>query len=316
MLLKHALLLALVSTMAACSSTTGEPPLPTPGVVRAARLEGDSDSEFEALRASFSGANPGYDIAWYPRLASIEASETNRVLFIQVGEGQAELRGEPSATSDLSVGDIVLIGPGESLECTGQLAGLCFTIPDPIPADLPRFVRPDWDPGITDTPGGCAEEGDAYRRILLTWLSSKGPYVLHSLNAHRVRINDSFSHYHPLQGGFDEFYLVQSAGPQARLLTSEDVARIEDPSSVTREEVPGLIDERVLHAGDLVYLPRGSMHRGVGGALVQVISVPGFKPNSEIGLDHHLRAIDERLGLSEEEALPYHVAASGSAVVK
>ena len=68
--------------------------------------------------------------------------------------------------------------------------------------------------------------------------------------------------------------------------------------------------------GDLVYLPRGVMHRGLGGVLAQVITVAGFRPGAEIGVDHHLRAINERLGLAQGEALPYHAAAAVRAVVK
>ena len=78
------------------------------------------------------------------------------------------------------------------------------------------MIRPDWDPNITDIPGGCATETNAYRRILLTWKQEVGQYLYHALNAHRVRIMDSFSHYHPVEGGFDEFYLVQMALPDAQ----------------------------------------------------------------------------------------------------
>ena len=177
------------------------------------------------------------------------------------------------------------------------------------------MVRPDWDPKITDTPGRCAAEGDAYRRILLTWTPEVGPYVLHQLNAHRVRIKDSFSHYHPVDGGFDEFYLVQQAPAGARLLTATDVAAIES-RKVTDAEAATLIQSRDLHVGDLVYLPRGTVHRGLGGALVQVISVPGFVPRSEIGVDHHLWAINRALGLEGARALPFHVVAARTQVVK
>lgn len=142
-----------------------------------------------------------------------------------------------------------------------------------------------------------------------------GSYILHSLNAHRVRINDSFSHYHPVNGGFDEFYLVREAPKGARLLTSCDVAAIE-ARSVDQAEVKSLIQSRALQIGDLIYMPRGTMHRGLGGALVQVISVPGFVPRAEIGLDHHLSAINQELGLKGDEALPFHADAAGRAVVK
>ena len=53
-----------------------------------------------------------------------------------------------------------------------------------------------------------------------------------------------------------------------------------------------------------------------GGALVQVISVPGFVPRSEIGVDHHLWAINRQLGLEPPDALPFAPSAStGSSTV-
>ncbi len=273
----------------------------------------DGDPEgFAALRDAFRTTNPGYDVAWHPRLTSLAPTEAPRVVFIQ-SSGAATVG---TTESELALGDIVLVRPGEELRCTIGPSAVVFTTPDPLPNELPDVIRPDWDPRITDTPGGCAEETGAYRRILLTWLEEKGPYVYHSLNAHRVRIVDSFSHYHPAEGGFDEIYLVQMAPAGARVVTSEAVARIEESPSVTREEAATLLDEHPLAVGDLVYMPRGTMHRGVGSALIQVISVPGFMPNCEVGIDHHLRAIVERLGLEGDDALPYHKAASRNAVVK
>ena len=82
------------------------------------------------------------------------------------------------------------------------------------------------------------------------------------------------------------------------------------------EEAASLLVERPLAVGDLVYLPRGVVHRGIGGALVMVITVPGFVPGAEIGVDHHLRAIDERLGLEGDAALPFNAAASKGPVVR
>lgn len=262
----------------------------------------------DALRAAFVGNNPGYDLQWFPSTRGLGPSDADRVVFVQGPEGRTEKPG---------VGDILLLRAGErwDLETDGALSLLAFTLPEPLPAQLPGIVRPDWDPEITDTPGGCATEGDAYRRILLTWKPAVGPYILHSLNAHRVRIKNSFSHYHPVVGGFDEFYLVQQAPPAARLLTSGDVAAIE-ARDVDREQTKTLVQSRDLHVGDLVYLPRGTMHRGLGGALVQVISVPGFVPHSEIGVDHHLWAINKQLGLRGDAALPFHITAARIKVVK
>lgn len=268
---------------------------------------GDTDS-FEALRSAFVHNNPGYDLRYHDSVRALAPADVDRVVFVQGPEGRTDAPG---------VGDILLVRKGQrwDLQGDGALSLLAFSLPQPLPLTLPTLIRPDWDTKITDTPGGCATEGDAYRRILLTWKPEVGPYILHALNAHRVRIKNSFSHYHPEDGGFDEFYLVQQAPEGARLLTSRDVDAIES-RSVDREQAKDLIQSHDLHVGDLVYLPRGTMHRGLGGALVQVISVPGFVPKSEIGVDHHLWAINKQLGLQSDQALPFHIVAARTKVVK
>ena len=50
--------------------------------------------------------------------------------------------------------------------------------------------------------------------------------------------------------------------------------------------------------------------------LAQVITVPGFRPGAEIGVDHHLRAANERLGLAGDAALPFNAEASLAPVVR
>jgi len=290
--------------------------------IRVAHLgaEGGDAEGFEALRRDFERRNPGYHIEWLDALDGFEADERHVVAFIQSGASAARVidRGswwtgtEPSLTT----GDVVLLRPGEQFIAESALSAVVFSVPEPFPRDLPTFVRPDWDVRITDTPGGCAEETGAYRRILLTWLETVGPYVYRALNCHRVRITDSFSHYHPLEGGFDEFYLVQMVQPGAVLYTSDGTGRIEDPAAVTRAEAPRLFEKHPLEVGDLVYLPRGTIHRGFGGVLAQIITAPGFRPGAEIGVDHHLRAINERLGLTGGDALPYREASASRAVVK
>ncbi len=266
------------------------------------------DGAFAALRTAFVANNRGYDLAYHRACVELAPGERDRVLFVQ---------GPVARTEAPTVGDVLLLRAGQPwrLDGEGSLDLLVFSLPESLPAELPAAIRPDWDPRITDTPGGCATETGAYRRILLTWKPEAGPYVLHSLNAHRVRITDSFSHYRPIDGGFDEFYLVQMAPAAARLLTSTQVPAIE-ARAVTREQAAGLIEAAPLRVGDLVYLPRGTMHRGLGGALVQVISVPGFVPNTEIGVDHHLLAINRQLQLQGDERLPINVVAARTAVKK
>lgn len=313
-------LLALLA-MPACSPDDAAASK-TPSAIRVAHLgrEGGDAGGFDALRTAFRAANPGYDVEWHAAADSIGPAQAHRIAFVQAGPAAASAALADGSTSSpeqpLDVGDVVILRPGDALAVAAPLSSVVFTVPDPVPAGIPTFVRPDWDPDITDTPGGCAEETGAYRRILLTWLESVGPYVFHGLNCHRVRITDSFSHYHPLDGGFDEFYLVQMVQPDAVLYTSDETERIEDPARVTAEEAATLLDAHPLAVGDLVYLPRGTVHRGFGGVLAQIITTPGFRPGAEIGVDHHLRAINENLALAGEEALPYREASSVEAVVK
>ena len=279
--------------------------------------DGPSETMNEMLE-SFRDRNPGYDFEYYSSVTTIETENVNRILFLQEGEGSASistLSGE-RLQSPLTFGDMIVLRKGEQLTTDSPLGFLGFKVPDIPPAELPSFIRPDWDPNITDVPGGCATEIDAYRRILLTWRKDVGEYIFHSLNAHRVRIRDSFSHYHPEDIGFDEFYLVQMVEPGAKIIISEYVDLIREPEKISAEQAGGMIQEYELRDGDLVYIPRGVMHRGFGGVLAQVITVPGFIPGSEIGLDHLLREINENLSLDNENALPYNAEFSSEPVIR
>lgn len=272
-----------------------------------AELQNPAQPGFAALQRAFATANAGYALSWLDAgTATLAPTVACSIVFVQSGEGMAMVANvATTATSAVRSGDIVVVRRGEVLSLMGASA-LVIDVPAPPPADVPTFVRPDFDPKITDTPGGCAEEADAYRRILLTWQGKNGPYLFHALNAHRVRIMDSFTHYHPKRGGFDELYLVQSAPAGAELIVSEQLDMIRGVAAVTKADVPGLIRRIPLAAGDLVYLPRGVVHRGIGGAVVQVITVPGFVPGAEIGVDAELAALNSTLGLNADEALPVH----------
>jgi len=304
-------------------------PLTEPGVIFAhLGGDGEADANIARIRSAFSASNPGCDMVWLPRATSIKSDgSAHRIAFVQDADHGADVREVGAALhrdrstqqSDIGIGDMVLLPPGAQLETDAPIGFLIFTVAEELPDELPSFIRPDWDPRITDTPGGCATEEGAYRRILLTWLEKNGPYTYHGLNAHRVRITDSFTHYHPVDGGFDEFYLVQMVPESgAQIIVSEKTAMLvkNDGDAVREDEIDSLLESHPLRVGDLVYLPRGVIHRGVGGALVQVITVPGFRPGAEIGVDHLLRKINGRFDLSGGRALPYNVEASEEAVVR
>lgn len=265
------------------------------------------------IQAEFQRRNPGYEIEVHGAAAALQAALVPRVVFVQSNTARARAGDQDS---EVGVGDVVLLRAGQSLSLDHEMLLVVFRTPVPFPGELPAFLRPDWDERITDVVGGCATEEGAYRRIVLTWLGKNGPYLYHALNAHRVRITDSFTHYHPPEGGFDEFYLVQMTKPGARLITSDRREQIERPQELGTDQAVGLLKEHSLAEGDLVYIPRGIVHRGLGGVLAHVITVPGFKPGAEIGVDHHLRAINERLALRSDEALPFHEPASHAPLIK
>jgi len=312
--IKYAFLVISVAFLSYCSSSsTMDTKKATKGIL-VSKLENTNSPGFESIQKDFEANNPGYAISYLKSTKSIPPNTKNRIAFIQNGGGTATLNSGDK--SKFSVGDIISLGSGESLETDSVFSTLIIEVPKEPTSKIPSFIRPDWDENITDIPGGCATATNAYRRILLTWKKEVGEYVFHSLNAHRVRITNSFSHYHPKTGGFDEFYLVQMAQPHARLITSNEVSQIENPLGVSKEAAMTMIDETPLEVGDLIYIPRGVMHRGLGGVLAQVITVPGFVPGAEIGVDHHLKIINDNLGLSGSNELPYNEEASSKAIIK
>lgn len=284
--------------------------------VLVARLEGEGLG-FSAVRDAIRAQHPGYDIEWLAATRALDAVDAPRVVFIQRGECEATVTGEFPMRGNVEVGAALALRPLERVDFATPVDLLVFAVPQPFGPDVPVFLRPDFDPRIDDQQGGCATEDRPYRRLLLTWRPENGPYVHHGLNAHRVRIVDSFTHYHPRDGGFDEMYLVQHTTPTARLLTSSEREAVEQPDSVDSRAAERLFQTRSLRTHDLVFIPRGVLHRGVGGAVVLVITIPGFRPGAEIGVDHHLRAIAERCARDGEVVVvPYHVEASAAPTIR
>ncbi len=278
------------------------PPAPQPRFCHLAEAQPPGE-DFAALRLAFTAANPGYDLQWLPACAGVAGGPLPRVLFVQNGQAKASV-GDREAV-EVGPGDLLLLRPEQGLVFTGTPDLLSVTVPEPFPAELPAVIRPDHDPRIADTPGGCANEAQAYRRLALTWDGRNGPYQYRTLNAHRVNIRDSFTHYHPLEGGFAEFYLVQGVLPGARLLTGS-AAAVERAAELDTAAAKTLLTRTPLRRGDLVYLPRGVVHRGLGGVLAHVITAPGFVPGAELPVDAALHALRQRLSLTEEE-LPVHL---------
>ena len=286
-------------------------------VARLGRAQGDPDG-LAALCEAFAAKNPGYRVSAIRDESELADAPAARALFLTRGEARAEVKtqGGESESSSVCAGDLLWLRAGESLALDVPCDFISFDIPGELPAALPSFIRPDHDPLISDTPGGCAEEERAYRRILVTWLAESGPYTFDGLNAHRVRMWNSFSHYHPPEGGFDELYIVEDVESDGKIYTSAQRAEIESPEELGELAASELIQTLIPERGDLIFIPRGTIHRAVGGVLAQVVTVPGFKPGFEIGVDHHLRAINELLGLEGAMALPFQESAAKGPLIK
>lgn len=261
------------------------------------------------LHAALRPHAPDHRLAWWQDRCEAETRPV--VVFIDDGPGYG---GVDLVTGPLDRGDVVLLRTGQVLEAP-SMRGLAIALPPGTDlGSLPVVLRPNHDPSQVDRPGGCAEETRAYRRILLTWSLENGPHVLHALNCHRVEMTDSLSHYHRPEGGFDELYLVQGVQPGAAVWAGP-AQPIVDEAPETAEQARRLLTRYDVEDGDLLHVPRGTVHRAVGGVLAQVITLPGFVPGAEIGVDHHLRRIAERFELGPSE-LPFRVESSSGPVVR
>ena len=298
-------MMLLLSLMLAASGAQDMKAASVPPEVLVAYVSGPRSGEGLAeLEAFFQEQYPGYAIQT-AQVAGEAGQGVHAVTFIQAGEGRVSIEGgEPI---DLRVGDLVLQRPGKPHEFHGSMETVTFLLPadQVLDAAIPDVVRPDFDPKLSDRPGGCATDPGAYRRLLLTWNPDRGPYVHRGFNCHRVRIDDSFSHFHPVDGGFDEFYLVQEAPKGAVLLVSRRTSDLLS-DSVREDELEQVMQRIPLEAGQLIMIPRGVTHRGMGGAVVQVLAVPGFKPGQEIAMDEAIRRVNGRFALTGQRALPSH----------
>ncbi len=147
-----------------------------------------------------------------------------------------------------------------------------------------------------------SSDWEDHRTDVLSWLPGNTP-VYRGINIKQVRVSDSPTHYHPQLGGFDELVFIRDTEPGAGVLISTQREAIET-HTLTRTEVGTLLQPIPLHPGDLLFLPRGTIHRARGRSSAVVLALPGFLPGAEVRLDEDLRAINEALGLKGDAALP------------
>jgi hypothetical protein len=149
---------------------------------------------------------------------------------------------------------------------------------------------------LADTGGGCNPDFDPFRRLPLTWYyndPNEPGDGLNWVNSHVVNIPEetSPSHFHPPKGIGDcggipqrEMYLtldpasyqLNTWGRKASLLTFPDLRNLQ------------CYQQHPLEPGMFIYIPPGTGHRGLN-VLVNVLTIPGFKPHNEYYMDRDIR---------------------------
>jgi len=149
---------------------------------------------------------------------------------------------------------------------------------------------------LADTAGGCNPDFDPFRRLPLTWYYNypgESDDGLNWVNSHVVNIPQETSpaHFHPPRG-------IGAAGgiPQREMYLTLDPAAYElntwgrAASLLTWPDLRDLrcCQQHALTPGMFIYIPPGTGHRGLD-VLVNVLTIPGFKPHNEYYIDRDIR---------------------------
>ncbi len=149
---------------------------------------------------------------------------------------------------------------------------------------------------LADTAGGCNPDFDPFRRLPLTWAYNypgESGDGLNWVNSHVVNIpkETSPSHFHPPTG-------IDGAGgiPQREMYLVLDPRTYQLNTWGRKASLVVFPDLRDLHRyeqhplqpGMFIYIPPGTGHRGLD-VLVNVLTIPGFKPHNELYIDREIR---------------------------
>ncbi len=189
-------------------------------------------------------------------------------------------------------GDQLIACAGDTLRVRGRFSCLAMENVGRTQSHIPQVRRLRY---LTDTAGGCNPDFDPFRRLPLTWYYNypgESGDGLNWVNSHIVNIpkETSPAHFHPPKGiggesGIPqrEMYLVLN--PQAYNLNTYGRAAslivFPDLQDLRRcQQIP-------LEHGMFIYIPPGTGHRGLD-ALVNVLTIPGFKPHNEYYIDRDI----------------------------
>jgi hypothetical protein len=154
---------------------------------------------------------------------------------------------------------------------------------------------------LVDSAGGCNPDFDPFRRLPLTWFANCGEEAgdgLNWVNSHVVNIpkETSPTHFHPPKptgGGAPQSEMYLTLDPAAYQLSTWG----RPASFIVFPDLRDLCryEQHPLEPGMFVHIPPGTGHRALD-AFVNVLTIPGFKPNNEYYLDRDIR--DQAAGRS------------------
>jgi hypothetical protein len=286
-------------------------------------LDGEVHEALQALRRALQGAHPRvagplaaiverYDGRSYRGEMAGDVwrlleSGLDQASWLAGAEGRAALdyllprgrrlgwatRTAPAGFEPFAGGDQLLVLPGAPLRVQGAFGYWWLELPPGVVPPGPAVRRLRF---LKDTAGGCAPGFDAFRRLPLTWQSftatPRQPDGVNVANSHVVNIaaEQSRTHYHPLPS-------IGGGAPQTEFYFVLDPAVFSLGQAGRRSYLHAFPDTRdwqrlevvPLRPGAVVLIRPGTGHRGLD-TLVNVVTLPGFKPGNELYVDAEIAA--------------------------
>jgi methane monooxygenase PmoA-like len=291
-----ALALALVSAAAlpSCSLLSSEVQTPTP-IVSHPSLASLGAAPFSELRSSFLESNPRFDLQRLESVLVVPSRSKTRLVVLLADAGTVKIEQRKSGGDPMQIGvaqalygDLVHLRPGQGLQLEIPVDLLLLTLPDALADEVPNFF----------TKGEMAIPGESPCRAL-----------------GQIWINDSEMDGPVRAASMDRLYFIQDALPGSALFLADNDALLAGQLDLDGLAQKSLVDKIDLRAGALVYLPRGSHSRLVGGCATTFLTAPGLthmalaevdQPVQPLDASWHTKLASNRTGLAEPvAALPF-----------
>jgi methane monooxygenase PmoA-like len=274
--------LAILGAMAlpCCSLLISEYQIPSP-IVSHSKVARSPAVAFSALRTSFQRSNPGFHLQRLESVFRLPASLQTRLVVLLDQSSSLSIHGRGlnrAFTNTVAKrGDLVHLRPGQGLLAEQPIDCLLLTLPSGLALQAPNFLAQ----------GKLATPDKAPCRAL-----------------GQVWIGDSEQDQPLAQAAIDRLYYVIEALPGAALFSSAQNPDIltgqVDLDDLARK---GLLQKLEVTSGSLVYLPRGSHSRLVGGLSTTMLTTPGLDQTVFAAVDSEVGPLDPSPSVPKPSAL-------------